>query len=144
MSRHISSLMNRPQPKTSVEPRSIIGTYHPPCPKCGLGIAGVQDDGSLVCFGCREDLFDDPRFAFRVQFVLTPDCPDGMYLVVDHDEEIARIGRDPSEGSGSFAFRGQAGSYPDIEAAWEALALPKTPPKGGLLYRPPKQPTKGD
>lgn len=146
MSRHLSSLMNSPEPKTPAELRSILGTYHAPCPKCGLGIAGVQDDGTLICFGCREDLFDDPRFAFRVQLVTTPDCPDGMFLVIDHDEEIARIERDPTGEQAQLRPIRVGHILVSLDTGeWDAAApLQYHRSAWGLLDRPPKQPTKGD
>ncbi len=85
----LNSIASGNRPKTSAELRSILGEYHEPCPKCGCGTAGVADDGSLVCFGCREDLYDSPRFAIRVFLKRTSDCPPGKYLVVDWDDELA-------------------------------------------------------
>lgn len=101
--------------KTSAELRSILGTYHPPCPECGCGTAGIDDNGNLVCFGCREDLYDSPRFAIRVFLKRTPDCPPGQYLVVDWDEDQNAIRKGRLPRGSAIDGRGGAGPAADLD-----------------------------
>ena len=71
--------------KTYDQLRSIIGSEHPPCSKCGCPALAILPTGDAICEACEPDQAAGHRVAMRIEIVTDAS---GVHRAADRQREL--------------------------------------------------------